>query len=54
MANAAGLHLDANLSAAGLGNGTLDHFEISAWLADLNGFHEDLFSLSWSTRRDSV
>jgi hypothetical protein len=39
MADAARFHLDAHLATAGLGNWTLDNFEISARLADLNGFH---------------
>ena len=43
MANAAGLDLDAHLPATGLRNGTLDYFEISSGLADLDSFHRGTF-----------
>ena len=42
VADAAGLHLDANLSSARFWNRTFNDFEISTWFADLYGFHEDL------------
>jgi hypothetical protein len=39
MADSAGFDFDADLATGGLGNWTLDYFEISTGLADLNGFH---------------
>src|SRR4051812_37971871 len=44
VADTARFHLDTHLSAARLGNGSFDDFEISTCFADLNGFHEDLLS----------
>jgi hypothetical protein len=41
VADAAGFDFDAHLPAPGLGSWTLDDFEISTWLADLNGFHKN-------------
>jgi len=40
--NAAGFDLNANLTTGGLRDRSLDDFETSTWLADLNGFHDDL------------
>jgi hypothetical protein len=40
------LDFDADLAASRLGDGALDDFEITAWLADLNGFHMKT-SLGW-------
>jgi hypothetical protein len=37
--DAAGLDFNSNLIAAGLGNVSLDQFEIAARFADLNSFH---------------
>ena len=39
VAYAAGFDFDAHLSRRWLRDGTLDDFEISAWLADLHCFH---------------
>jgi hypothetical protein len=44
--DAARFYLDTNLATVWLRDRTLDDFEISTWLADLNGFHGgDLFQL---------
>jgi hypothetical protein len=45
MADSTCFDLDAHLTATGLGYGALDDFEISAWLADLHGFHWEAFFL---------
>jgi len=37
--DAARFYLDTNLATAWLRDRALDDFEISTWLADLNGFH---------------
>jgi hypothetical protein len=42
VANATGFDLDANLPASRLRDGTLNYFEISSGLADLDGLHGDL------------
>jgi hypothetical protein len=42
--DSAGFYLDADLASSGIGDGAIDDFEISTWLADLNRFHEDLLS----------
>jgi hypothetical protein len=39
VANAAGFDFDPDLAASGLGNASLDEFEITAGLADLDSFH---------------
>jgi hypothetical protein len=43
MADAARFNFDADLAGAGLGNGAVDHFQISVGLADLDGFHGEPF-----------
>jgi len=45
VADAAGFNLDAHLIASGLRRGALDDFEVSSGLADLHGFHANLFRL---------
>jgi hypothetical protein len=50
--DAARFHLDANLATGGLRDGTLYDFKISTGLADLNGFHADLFSKLARITRD--
>jgi hypothetical protein len=46
VADSTSFNFDADLSASGLGSGTLDDFKICSGLTDLNGFHGDYLSIA--------
>jgi hypothetical protein len=47
VADAAGFHFNADMTAPGLWNGAVNDFEITFGLADLNGFHGNPFLFGW-------